>query len=684
MHDPDARVERWSERWTMVSMPALVTRTAAPMVLLLLVVGCTRGASSATPPSTPVDLGGGTLRVAVDDWGRVGWVGPHRAWDAELDPSYEYGTATAASSWELFRCCLLRTLLSYNGLSADKNGAEPQPDLARTMPDVSSDGLTWTFQLKRGLAYAPPLQTIAITSPDIIRAIERTLSPATKLQQRYHYPYLGSSGLASYFTELIQGARAFLDRTASTISGLSAPDPYTLVVQLTRPSGDLAYRMSLPVTAPIPPSPADPGAQLGVATGHAAGYGAFLVASGPYMIEGAGKIDFVQPPSEQQPASGYTPAEVTFAGKLTKPGTLVLVRNPSWKDDNLRSAYPDRIVVTLTDGRFAAQIPRAVDNGSIDFSMADTPTVQAARYLEDPLLRDRLVTFPSDWIYFLFLNTAVPPFDDLSVRRAVAFVVNRVRLAGLLQGVAGLKPDVATHIVPDGTESSLNQAYAPFGDPHGDVVAAQNEMRHSPYDANGDGKCDASVCHAILAYGQGWDHRPEMTAEVRSALGRIGITLRVRFFPTRASYYDGCCVWNPSKRVGIEINNGWGFDYPDPSNMFLNMFSERYYDPLTGTSYDVAKLGATRAQLRGWGYSVTHTPSVDSRIERCLLVIGGEETACWAELDQFMTEQVVPVVPFSFGTGFVAVSDRIQRMSIDQLTGQPALDRAVIRPIGSP
>src|SRR2546430_10665120 len=44
-------------------------------------------------------------------------------------------------------------------------------------------------------------------------------------------------------------------------------------------------------TAPIPPSPSDPNAMLGVATGHDDDYGRFLVASGPYMFKGSEALD---------------------------------------------------------------------------------------------------------------------------------------------------------------------------------------------------------------------------------------------------------------------------------------------------------------------------------------------------------------------------------------------------------
>ncbi|HUG88612.1 MAG TPA: ABC transporter substrate-binding protein, partial [Actinomycetota bacterium] len=55
-----------------------------------------------------------------------------------FDPQKEYYSVT----WEFYRCCLLRTLMSYNGMSTEEGGTELQPDLATALPEVSDDGLT--------------------------------------------------------------------------------------------------------------------------------------------------------------------------------------------------------------------------------------------------------------------------------------------------------------------------------------------------------------------------------------------------------------------------------------------------------------------------------------------------------------------------------------------------------------
>src|SRR4026208_732288 len=77
-------------------------------------------------PGTAADLEGGTLHMAM-----LADV------TAAFDPQKEYYSVT----WEYFRCCLLRNLMSYQGTPTDEGGAEIFPDLASDATQ-SDDGLT--------------------------------------------------------------------------------------------------------------------------------------------------------------------------------------------------------------------------------------------------------------------------------------------------------------------------------------------------------------------------------------------------------------------------------------------------------------------------------------------------------------------------------------------------------------
>src|SRR5207244_8537451 len=128
-----------------------------------LAAACT-GGSAKKPHQSPqvVPAGtGGTLRIGV-----VTLPFDPLAMGPALDPQNDYAT----TSWELFRCCLLRTLLSHPGVPTAQGGAVPQPDLSASLPKVSPDGLAWTFTIKTGVHYGPPLQSVEVTAGDFIRA----------------------------------------------------------------------------------------------------------------------------------------------------------------------------------------------------------------------------------------------------------------------------------------------------------------------------------------------------------------------------------------------------------------------------------------------------------------------------------------------------------------------------------
>lgn len=113
----------------------------------------------------------------------------------------------------------------FNGRAAAEGGARQQPHLAAGPPEISADGLTWTFRPKAGLHYAPPFEEREIVSEDVIQALER--------QER---PMKGENGniaplgeFASMY-DVIDGVQEFSAGKADHIAGLESPDARVLVV----------------------------------------------------------------------------------------------------------------------------------------------------------------------------------------------------------------------------------------------------------------------------------------------------------------------------------------------------------------------------------------------------------------------------------------------------------------------
>jgi ABC-type transport system substrate-binding protein len=561
-----------------------------------------------------------------------------------LDPQRDY----FFDSFALFRCCLLRTLLSHNGRSTEEGGAELRPDLAAALPQVSADALSWTFHITPGIRYGPPFQNSEVVAADIVRALEREADPDVEA---------ATLGYAVYYS-VIEGFDDYAAGRADSISGLEVPEPHTLIVHLTEPTGDLGNRFSLPATAPIPEGAAD---------GHDKDYGRFVVSSGPYMVEGSDRLDFSAPPQDQEPASGYVPEE-----------SITLVRNPSWSRsaDPLRPAYPDRIEVSL--GGTIEELAPKVDTGSLDMQLfpgppPQVPPDQIQAYQEDPERRDRLFVNRRDFLRYIPLNLAVPPFDDVHVRMAVNYAIDKVALRDLRGGeIVG---EITGHIALNSLENNLLVDYDPYATDgnRGDVGRAKEEMRLSKYDRNKDGVCDLPACRDVYTPTFPplptipWD---EMARSIRNDLAAIGIELDIQ---EREDVFGE--ILDPTSKVAISIGPAWGKDYVNASNFFIPLFARASLG-----ANNPSLVGASPDQLRGWGYDVDSVPSIDAKIAQCQAAVGVAQFQCWAEADQLLMETVVPWVPYIEENRIVVVSDRVASYSFDQFSNMPAFDRIALKP----
>ena len=635
-------------------------RVASVVAALMLVASCgwPLDADQAPSPSSALPPGG-TLRLAI----------PHDDPPPSALASSDETVAMSAldphfAGWydaiELHRCCLSRTLVSYLGSPTEDGGTVLRPDLAESLPEVSTDGLTWTFRIRRGIRYAPPLGHIEVTAPDFVRALLRVLPT--------HAQFPG--GFAALTQLGIRGVPEYVAGRTSTVSGFEIPDPYTLRIHLERPTGDLAARFALIDTAPIPPNPADTTAPLGVATGHDDDYGRFVVGTGPYMVEGSELMDFSLPPEQQVPVSGYVPST-----------SLTLVRNPSWKaaTDDLRPAYVERIEFSI--GRTLEEASALVDGGQLDFVYSSAvppqaPPDQIERYRADPGL-GQVHAHSRDIIRYIEMNLALPPFDDIHVRKAINLVIDK----GLLLDRAGGPQigEIAGHLVLNSLEDNLLLEYDPYRTPDsgGDAIRAQAEMRLSKYDRDGDGRCDDPACSnvGLLTFRL----NPGQVEVVVANLSELGITTRIDgSFPPD----DVFALWHdPSQRVGLLAGGPWSKDSLNAAHYFRPVFDSRW-----AISDDVTNgnmVGASMERLELWGYEPIELPTVDDRIDACLAhVDGSTQIQCWATLDQYLMEKVVPWVPLFFETYTRTVSNRVVNYSFDQFAALPALDQIALAPDG--
>lgn len=630
------------------------------LVVACLLVGACTG-SDETP--TPTRQTGGTLRVGVVTTNGCRFTLCGGVWDPQLsyfNPHYELG-----------RCCLLRSLLSFNGRPTGDGGGILRPDLAETLPEISADGLTWTFHIRQGLRYAPPLEETPILAQDFVRSLERSLSPRPReLGPWWGEIFDGYVGGYLNLENILLGGHEYATGEADRISGLETPDDHTLVVRLDEPSGTLGSLLALPDLAPIPPDPSDPSQPLGVADGYP--YGPTLVASGPYMVEGAGEVDMGLPIADRPRPVG------------DRPGTLTLVRNPSWSPDQdaLRPAVADRIVlVRVADAQTGIDL---VSEGALDLLWDwESTDAEVAESRGRPGVH--LESVSRDTMRFLRMSVAQPPFDDVHVRRAVAIAVDR-GAAQTTFAAGGAESEPALHAGLDSQEDNLLSNFDPFGVTDGpDIEAAKAEMALSRYDHDGDGRCDDPVCRGFdFPLLRPFDASDTLSrARIRVAKGIVdeiaplGLTPELRFIPPDSPdlLYD-----HPEDHIAMSID-GWLKDGTTGATWFATLFGSGELGA-TGAEANFFLIGASPKQLQEWGYRTRTVPNVDDRLQTCLGLAFQAQTQCWAEFDRYLTEEIVPMVPLIVEVQTTVVSDRVTTYSVDQSASVPiaSLDQLVVPP----
>ena len=552
-----------------------------------------------------------------------------------FDPTGEY----LGDAWGIYSNMLIRTLVSYKH-TAGADGNEIIADLATEVPEPTNGGRTYTFTLKDGVQFGPPLNR-DITSRDIAYAFERMASEPLGAQYGFYY-----EGTIEGF-EVAPGA-------PKAISGIETPDDKTIVFNLTQAAGDFLNRVAMPATGPIPE-------EVAKCFTKAGDYGRYVISSGPYMIAGSDNLD-ISSCDALRPISGFDPTR-----------RLSLVRNPNYSQDtdDQRENFIDGLEYTINTNE--ADIFDRIEAGNLDGEVGSTlPSDVLRHYVTTSDLKDRVQTFSGDRTWYVTMNLTQPPFDDIHVRKAANLVMDK---AGLQRAWGGpTRGAIATHIVPDAMFGGALNDYDPYQTPNssGDVEAAKAEMRQSKYDTNQDGICDASACKGILHITRNVTPWTDMVPVEEASLGKIGITLQTRELE---GHYP--VIQTTKRNIAIASGAGWGKDFADPST-FMVLFDSASLTPEGNVNYSL--VGLKRNQIRPLGIrgSTANVPSIDADIARCNELLGAERMTCWQNLDKKLMEQIVPWVPYLDATNVDIIGPAVTRYVYDQFSGTAAYSRVAV------
>lgn len=572
---------------------------------------------------------GGVLRESLTDFGFTN----------AFDPTGEY----LGSAWAYYSQMLIRGLVSYEFV-AGAAGNEVVADLATDTGTVSDDGLTWTFTLKDGIKFGPPLDR-EITSQDVAFAFQRINTKSLVAQY------------GNYYCGVIVGMDCQADSQDTPVSGISTPDDKTIVFTLTAPTGDFLYRLAQPAAFPMP-------AEVAGCFDTAGDYGRYLISSGPYMVQGADALD-ASSCDTLQPIAGFDPDK-----------HLYLVRNPSWDKgtDPIRQANFDGFALTINTN--LDDIYNKLQAGELDVVHGAPPAAVLQQYLTNPDLTDKFKTEQADRTWYITMNLLVPPFDDIHVRKAVNYIVDK---AAMLQAAGGDSAGlIATSIEPPSVlaDTADYDPYATDGGA-GDLALAQAEMAQSKYDSNGDGVCDADVCQKVLMINRNYEPWTEFTPILQENLASIGIELKVRELDSGTAYTT---IQTTNNLVPIAANAGWGKDYGSPFGFDFFLFNTAGLACEGSVNYSNIGMTAEKAAECGDNVlaafnAVTNNganplPNVDADMDACVAIEPGPAyNACWAELDKKLMEEIVPWVPYRWASANIIIADTVGNYDFDQSAG---------------
>jgi len=347
----------------------LVRVALAAVVLALSACQVAPPPGVATPLPTPaggVDRGG-VFRVAIAGDG------------ATLDPWNASDPNALLVTRQIFE-----TLVEY-----EPGSLRIVPKLAESWL-VSSDGLVWTFVLRRGVKFHDGTDLDAAA---VVLNLDRA--------QKSAHPLRGPAGIDRFraYAALLEG---FDD--ASVIARVEAKDGATVVVTTKVPFGPLLAALAMPAFAIVSPKSMrdDPSGWSTPASSGASGTGPFFFRPGSWQ-------------TGQQ---------------------IALDLNASyWLKDASSAALPyvDRVVFRVIKeetARISELRSGGVDTVR-DVTLAALPTVKA-----DPNLQ--LVARPAFNATYLGIAGRATPLEKIEVRRAIAIAIDKTLLAAVLYSGAGV------------------------------------------------------------------------------------------------------------------------------------------------------------------------------------------------------------------------------------------------------
>ncbi len=417
-----------------------------------------------------------------------------------LDPNLAEDTTSIDADKQLFM-----GLLKVNGETS-----ELENELA-TDWEVSDDGTVYTFSMRDDVSwvrYDPDTEKIEelrpVTAHDIEYSVKRAVMPETAS------PY-------AYVTYAIKNAEAINNSDTGNYDidslGVKALDDYTIQFELEFAASYFPSITSLWTVRPVPQE----------------------------AIEEFGD-------TWTEPGNIMTNGSMVLA-EWTHDAHLSYKKNPYYfKADEIQI---DEIDVSIVGD--SATIMAMYENDEIDFAGVSGDDVD--RVKTDPVLSQEYHNAPSPGTYILYLRTTKPPLDNVHVRRALAYAIDKQSLVNnVLKG--GQVP--ARTFAPAGIFG--NVAEDPGVGIMFDLEKAKAELAEAGYP-------DGEGFPTLLYMYNTWDGTNQRIAEAIAQMWKDNLNIDTTFESMEWKVYlDVIKASAPDEEVGHTFRYTWFADYPDQNN----------------------------------------------------------------------------------------------------------------------
>ena len=456
------------------------------------------------------------------------------------------------------------------------------PNLAISVPEPTDGGRTYTFQLRTGIRYSTGAE---LTAVDVRSTFERFFESEEQLP---------------FFSGIV-GAQACLsdDPSGCDLSdGIVTDDAGgTVTFHLTEPDPEFLLKLAIPPGSIVPTgTPRSTEGSLRT-----------VPATGPYMFE------------------------------TVTEGRVELVRNPhfvEWSHTAKPDGYPDRISLEIGEdpGELIGRVEQGKADSFLHFVPPEPPQELATRYPS----RVHLYALPR--LRYLFMRTSRPPFDDIRVRQALNFAVDREEMARIFGGALAVRP--TCQVLPPNFQGY--QQYCPYTlSPSPDGAWSAPDLDNAKQLVRESGTEGMTI---TLAYPPFWPE--EGGPYLVSLLKDLGyrVSLNPETAPKGAPDYFGSIF---DSRSDVQVGGqGWAADYPAASQFINVLLSCGAFTPNSDDNLNLSQFC---------------DPAIDAKISQALGLQVSDQSAAgalWTEIDQALVDAAA-IVPLFNSLGIDFLSARV-------------------------